>query len=75
MSPLMWPWSPLNVALRKESVDRNKREVIDPHREPVALRKESVDRNKVCDGRQQRDNRVALRKESVDRNSRGRDCG
>ena len=23
MSPLMWPWSPLNVALRKESVDRN----------------------------------------------------
>ena len=68
MSPLMWPWSPLNVALRKESVDRNNFSRL--HYNVcfmVALRKESVDRNaggfptiKAM--------RVALRKESVDRN-------
>ena len=56
------------VALRKESVDRNK------HPEPsekaqslVALRKESVDRNTNCTSIG-RPKRVALRKESVDRN-------
>ena len=45
MSPLMWPWSPLNVALRKESVDRNYFPAPDLVRNAVALRKESVDRN------------------------------
>ena len=34
-----------DVALRKESVDRNVRERADRPRRPVALRKESVDRN------------------------------
>ena len=56
------------VALRKESVDRNRTvNVKKTKRQPVALRKESVDRNKVgiatIDGII-----VALRKESVDRN-------
>ena len=56
------------VALRKESVDRNRT----PHHKntrpiPVALRKESVDRNPpMCTIRQML--LVALRKESVDRN-------
>ena len=45
MSPLMWPWSPLNVALRKESVDRNYHQLTVDFVESVALRKESVDRN------------------------------
>ena len=45
MSPLMWPWSPLNVALRKESVDRNFDAVQIVVVVMVALRKESVDRN------------------------------
>ena len=45
MSPLMWPWSPLNVALRKESVDRNKGPEELAQFWSVALRKESVDRN------------------------------
>ena len=33
------------VALRKESVDRNRLEILAPSRKYVALRKESVDRN------------------------------
>ena len=33
------------VALRKESVDRNKCSLGNPRKKPVALRKESVDRN------------------------------
>ena len=45
MSPLMWPWSPLNVALRKESVDRNLAITLTGDGLSVALRKESVDRN------------------------------
>ena len=57
------------VALRKESVDRN-RVAVDRGRKDanVALRKESVDRNyaqaQLVNGVQ-----VALRKESVDRNA------
>ena len=60
---------PQNVALRKESVDRNNdtscKKKINP---AVALRKESVDRN----GRNCKNwfiYVVALRKESVDRNT------
>ena len=34
-----------NVALRKESVDRNVPEEVENYEEQVALRKESVDRN------------------------------
>ena len=57
------------VALRKESVDRNRASsIIWGLRAKVALRKESVDRNyaqaQLVNGVQ-----VALRKESVDRNS------
>ena len=37
--------SQVRVALRKESVDRNKILTKEFHRAPVALRKESVDRN------------------------------
>ena len=56
------------VALRKESVDRNKIRIatIDSI-SSVALRKESVDRNNVSANYHIRV-RVALRKESVDRN-------
>ena len=70
MSPLMWPWAPLNVALRKESVDRNLRTATLNSLPAVALRKESVDRNrrKVL-GFPCKQFRVALRKESVDRNN------
>ena len=57
----------MDVALRKESVDRNQVAVHFDTLSAVALRKESVDRNVVvlhdlikCT--------VALRKESVDRN-------
>ena len=57
----------LTVALRKESVDRNKYVVQCRKTLGVALRKESVDRNKMpvptCIY-----SKVALRKESVDRN-------
>ena len=58
------------VALRKESVDRNRKDVPAQHNRQVALRKESVDRNpctprRACDAWRH----VALRKESVDRNS------
>ena len=37
----------INVALRKESVDRNHAADISTRREAVALRKESVDRNYI----------------------------
>ena len=63
----------VKVALRKESVDRNRRAVkcaicgI-----KVALRKESVDRNCYLDNIEITQ-AVALRKESVDRNSMGLD--
>ena len=58
---------PAEVALRKESVDRNNLHCVEEVSGDVALRKESVDRNLIpplfgvlcC---------VALRKESVDRN-------
>ena len=55
------------VALRKESVDRNKYVVQCRKVMGVALRKESVDRNSVPRVRKKVKN-VALRKESVDRN-------
>ena len=56
------------VALRKESVDRNVRRCLYWVLQSVALRKESVDRNIYgwCSGEEGR--LVALRKESVDRN-------
>ena len=57
------------VALRKESVDRNRQQHgLESYPCQVALRKESVDRNVGClalAGRMA----VALRKESVDRNT------
>ena len=57
-----------NVALRKESVDRNFHCITPQHTRPyVALRKESVDRNDFRMSRSDYDD-VALRKESVDRN-------
>ena len=58
----------LFVALRKESVDRNK--LISKARPPVgvALRKESVDRNIAVISLIYQQAKVALRKESVDRN-------
>ena len=55
------------VALRKESVDRNLVMRMALISYTVALRKESVDRNNSPHG-QKNINRVALRKESVDRN-------
>ena len=55
------------VALRKESVDRNVRNVQLNYKEVVALRKESVDRNALLVNGGDLSN-VALRKESVDRN-------
>ena len=55
------------VALRKESVDRNRPKLLVIYPNAVALRKESVDRNQQ--GRSgHKIKRVALRKESVDRN-------
>ena len=58
----------MNVALRKESVDRNtQRRDFKALGLPVALRKESVDRN-VNGGAPSSYFAVALRKESVDRN-------
>ena len=56
------------VALRKESVDRNRRYYATIKSICVALRKESVDRNKKLMTKLLSDT-VALRKESVDRNS------
>ena len=57
------------VALRKESVDRNRRKVLGfPCKQfRVALRKESVDRNNSYPIKYLSSG-VALRKESVDRN-------
>ena len=57
-----------NVALRKESVDRNRRHEDGSLRLDVALRKESVDRNSWA-ARARVAQYVALRKESVDRNT------
>ena len=57
-----------NVALRKESVDRNLIDEIQLEFNSVALRKESVDRNILGFGFFIFQ-RVALRKESVDRNA------
>ena len=58
----------VNVALRKESVDRNI--TLSPFHDfsKVALRKESVDRNFLVDVSLDYKEVVALRKESVDRN-------
>ena len=69
------------VALRKESVDRNGHGVfVLILCLGVALRKESVDRNLLRGCRDSVFERVALRKESVDRNARAsslaiRSCG
>ena len=63
---------PGQVALRKESVDRNLKGVAGQDLYYVALRKESVDRNGPGDGQGLGLGRgVALRKESVDRNRDG----
>ena len=56
------------VALRKESVDRNIKQVIKFLDIRVALRKESVDRNIQNYDTGVWAGKVALRKESVDRN-------
>ena len=56
------------VALRKESVDRNRIRQDAGEPEVVALRKESVDRNICPASRLRKLFLVALRKESVDRN-------
>ena len=59
-----------DVALRKESVDRNNvRGPTTTRPSIVALRKESVDRNELWMALDHPLKRVALRKESVDRNS------
>ena len=57
-----------SVALRKESVDRNRDRRCCRLPARVALRKESVDRNIFYGGAQKWMLTVALRKESVDRN-------
>ena len=56
------------VALRKESVDRNRLQRSIDTISQVALRKESVDRNDTLSALAPKQNPVALRKESVDRN-------
>ena len=56
------------VALRKESVDRNRGTNITLSIIVVALRKESVDRNSFYSQQWHLAQHVALRKESVDRN-------
>ena len=58
------------VALRKESVDRNKKLRMMKCKLKVALRKESVDRNATMQIVIIVVRAVALRKESVDRNAR-----
>ena len=58
------------VALRKESVDRNSVAFVFGFGAKVALRKESVDRNTHKLTQSELPNYVALRKESVDRNLR-----
>ena len=60
-------WS-IIVALRKESVDRNRVHGAKLDKQGVALRKESVDRNSYGQGINATRQGVALRKESVDRN-------
>ena len=57
-----------DVALRKESVDRNSYWNISSALPRVALRKESVDRNTMRRDFKRLGLLVALRKESVDRN-------
>ena len=61
-------YTDFQVALRKESVDRNEIRQATDYSQRVALRKESVDRNWGRIEGVPRPN-VALRKESVDRNS------
>ena len=61
----------IQVALRKESVDRNAGVLAHHARKIVALRKESVDRNIILAEQLDRTPPVALRKESVDRNTDG----
>ena len=63
-----------DVALRKESVDRNHDSFAASfHAAPVALRKESVDRNSTALASMRVSiTIVALRKESVDRNYKER---
>ena len=62
------------VALRKESVDRNRdNEMALQEGMKVALRKESVDRNRACESGFIASG-VALRKESVDRNRNFETC-
>ena len=62
------------VALRKESVDRNKQSRNSQNiKSRVALRKESVDRNLEDRNAGEYESGVALRKESVDRNAVGFD--
>ena len=58
----------MEVALRKESVDRNHSSATSMRCCAVALRKESVDRNSLQTGDKEK-GQVALRKESVDRNT------
>ena len=58
-----------DVALRKESVDRNTIITQASTKVIVALRKESVDRNLIGSRSQKPNFLVALRKESVDRNT------
>ena len=58
----------MDVALRKESVDRNCKARRSAAPWSVALRKESVDRNGRCLDQREREPQFALRKESVDRN-------
>ena len=58
----------VEVALRKESVDRNFHGMYLHLFVYVALRKESVDRNKNTPQNKLANMHVALRKESVDRN-------
>ena len=60
----------VDVALRKESVDRNLfYNNLCQRKKEVALRKESVDRNRNTPNKLTNAH-VALRKESVDRNSK-----
>ena len=63
--------TPQLVALRKESVDRNRRRMPFCRLNTVALRKESVDRNTNLCVQHGESATVALRKESVDRNGLG----
>ena len=61
----------IDVALRKESVDRNSIQYLSSSFSCVALRKESVDRNRYWVLSDNKTPPVALRKESVDRNYMG----